>query len=651
MGGMFTLNDHHLLEFHHVTLLNGRARVSSAGAVLGGAVRVHSGTLRVYDSKLQSNEAGFLGGAIAGGENIELYRSHIIGNLADDSGGVLYVGNVTADCARFDTNSAVLYRGGAIAVNGGGAISNSSFTGNLAGQEAHHIYNYDWNDTTDAQGNWWVSAPQAPDDISSSVNAGNTLGTDPTAHYATGDYYNPASPCRMQNPEPLPLTPTPSATPTPEICPPSSDGQAMQQSAEGMVAAFAPPCVGIGDGLRADYYTGQNFDLHGATRIDLEVDFFWSDDPPPIVPINNFSVVWTGHLQVTLSTEYSICTESDGGIRLWIDEIPLIDKWNLEYTLGAQLDCATVTLPSGNHAIRLEYHSNGGLSATTRLLWSYSGFDPDVIDALYLYSASIPPFPPQVPGDTCAVVPGGRGLTTHRLRQIARQEGIVAPFAPENVQFNQRVGRAFQEWVITLQHGFSENLDLYDSAERSIRTSGWMPTVQPDAVTTVIDTVVIRDENGTPIEYHYYSADFSGFWEVKAVDGNITLGYRSWQIMGFIDAVSQQPAASTITPEGFQMHPRLYIISTSNTTIGQDVINEATNRGVLLYHGVVCEIVGTSPAQLFLGLRYPMNPEVYDWETEIATFPPVPQNASSLQVPGTMANPDDPDILEVEYEI
>jgi hypothetical protein len=71
----------------------------------------------------------------------------------------------------FDTNGAVLYRGGAIAINGGGDIANSSFTGNAAGQEADHIFNYDWNTITDAQGNWWASIPQTPDAISGGVDA------------------------------------------------------------------------------------------------------------------------------------------------------------------------------------------------------------------------------------------------------------------------------------------------------------------------------------------------------------------------------------------------------------------------------------------------------------------------------------------------
>jgi hypothetical protein len=197
MGGMFTLNDNHLLEFHNLTVHDGRARVTGAGAVNGGAVLVHSGTLRVYDSKFQSNEAAFLGGVIAGGENIELVRSHFLGNLADDSGGVLYVGNVSAECVRFEANRADQVRGGAIAVNGGGVISNSSFTGNTAGQEAHQIFNYDWNTVTDAQGSWWASAPQFPDDVSGGINTGMQLLNDPTAAYAIGDYYNQSSPCRM----------------------------------------------------------------------------------------------------------------------------------------------------------------------------------------------------------------------------------------------------------------------------------------------------------------------------------------------------------------------------------------------------------------------------------------------------------------------
>ncbi|MHC4205794.1 MAG: LamG domain-containing protein [Planctomycetota bacterium] len=54
--------------------------------------------------------------------------------------------------------------------------------------------------------------------------------------------------------------------------------------------------AGPGGGVRADYYTGMNFETLVLTRTDPQIDFDWGDPggPDPAVGDDNFSVRWTG---------------------------------------------------------------------------------------------------------------------------------------------------------------------------------------------------------------------------------------------------------------------------------------------------------------------------------------------------------------------
>jgi hypothetical protein len=119
---------------------------------------------------------------------------------------------LTANCVRFDSNMA-LDDGGAIFLSSGGStIHNSTFIGNNAGKDGNHVFA---QGAVDAQQNWWATTPIVPNDVTINVNTSSPLLTDPTAAYATGDYYNPAlGACQMHTPVPLPETPTPTPIPT-----------------------------------------------------------------------------------------------------------------------------------------------------------------------------------------------------------------------------------------------------------------------------------------------------------------------------------------------------------------------------------------------------------------------------------------------------
>jgi len=79
-------------------------------------------------------------------------------------------------------------------------------------------------------------------------------------------------------------------------------------------------------GLRADYFADRHFGLHRSTAIDKTPNFGWGRNPPaPGVPIEGFSVRWTGSFTAPKPGEYTFGLRGHQGARLWIDGKLLIE--------------------------------------------------------------------------------------------------------------------------------------------------------------------------------------------------------------------------------------------------------------------------------------------------------------------------------------
>ena len=123
------------------------------------------------------------------------------------------------------------------------------------------------------------------------------------------------------------------------------------------------PFVGI-------YYP--NVNLTGKPLFSLpswDIDFNWGEGNPSSIygytaPRDFFSVRWKGRRYFHSGT-YKFHTLTDDGVRLWVDNQLIIDKWQdqppTEWT-------ANVFLDEGFHWIRMEYYERAG-GAMARLWW------------------------------------------------------------------------------------------------------------------------------------------------------------------------------------------------------------------------------------------------------------------------------------------
>ena len=116
------------------------------------------------------------------------------------------------------------------------------------------------------------------------------------------------------------------------------------------------------------------------------VDFNWGGGSPSAeLPADNFSARWEGRLEAPATGAYAFQTNSDDGVRVWINGVLVIDNWTVH---PPTLDTSgSVALTAGQRAtVRIEYQEFGG-GAVIQFRWrppGGSGFTAVPANRLYL---------------------------------------------------------------------------------------------------------------------------------------------------------------------------------------------------------------------------------------------------------------------------
>jgi RHS repeat-associated protein len=94
----------------------------------------------------------------------------------------------------------------------------------------------------------------------------------------------------------------------------------------------------------------------------------WGTAAPPGLPADNFSFRSTGEIQLPQIGQYAFRFYTDDGVRLYIDDILLLDAWGAAagYTPYAYF---TNNAVDSRHRIRIDYHENSG-PAYTVFVWT-----------------------------------------------------------------------------------------------------------------------------------------------------------------------------------------------------------------------------------------------------------------------------------------
>ncbi|MDB4126292.1 C25 family cysteine peptidase, partial [Candidatus Marinimicrobia bacterium] len=120
------------------------------------------------------------------------------------------------------------------------------------------------------------------------------------------------------------------------------------------------------------YYAGPspNFGDLVLTRDDNLIDFNWGNgSPDAAVPNDDFQVRWTTTLDIENAGLYSFRSNTDDGVRLYIDNELIIEQW---IDQGPTSAYGSINLTEGSHECVMEYFENGG-GANASLYWTPPG--------------------------------------------------------------------------------------------------------------------------------------------------------------------------------------------------------------------------------------------------------------------------------------
>ncbi len=153
-----------------------------------------------------------------------------------------------------------------------------------------------------------------------------------------------------------------------------------------------PSATATGTGLLGQYFTNASLTYASATnfnptnlfltRIDPGIDFNWTNGTSPNLSNGLYTVRWTGQVQPQYTETYVFDTVSDDGVRLWVNDQLLIDKWQNQN--GTEWTNVIALQGGTRYDLKLEYLQNGG-KGQAHLSWYSPSQSKQVIPGNRLY--------------------------------------------------------------------------------------------------------------------------------------------------------------------------------------------------------------------------------------------------------------------------
>ncbi|MBI3477717.1 MAG: glycoside hydrolase family 3 C-terminal domain-containing protein [Acidobacteria bacterium] len=194
-------------------------------------------------------------------------------------------------------------------------------------------------------------------------------------------------------------------------------------------------------GLKGEYFNNETLEGKPAlVRVDPRVDFQWGDASYGANgPVDHFSVRWTGSFIPKQSGDYSFYTNSDDGVRLFIDEQQVISDWQRH---SETVNSYAAHLEAGQeYKIRLEYFEAVGgatigfaVSPTGKWIGSATKALAKNADAVIL-CVGFEPNTESEGSDRTFRLPAGQEALIHQISE-ANKNTIVVLTAGGNVAMN-----------------------------------------------------------------------------------------------------------------------------------------------------------------------------------------------------------------------
>ncbi|MFA5983453.1 MAG: PA14 domain-containing protein [Methylococcaceae bacterium] len=130
----------------------------------------------------------------------------------------------------------------------------------------------------------------------------------------------------------------------------------------------------LNGGLNGQYFANSTLSGNPVLGRLENIDFSWPDlgfgrsvSPDPALPSDYFSIRWTGKLIPTVTGYYQLQTLSDDGVRVWINNVLVIDNWT-EHPPTINTSNQVYLIEGQNADIKVEYNDYR-YGAVIRLEW------------------------------------------------------------------------------------------------------------------------------------------------------------------------------------------------------------------------------------------------------------------------------------------
>lgn len=120
-------------------------------------------------------------------------------------------------------------------------------------------------------------------------------------------------------------------------------------------------------GLKGEYFNGQNFEQKVMTRTDARIDFVWDEvSPAPGMDRYVYSIRWTGKILAPETGTYVFRAHVDDGIRVMVAGKSVINAWDLH---DSHRFTGEIYLQAGQHyTLQVDYF-NGMFEGEIQLYW------------------------------------------------------------------------------------------------------------------------------------------------------------------------------------------------------------------------------------------------------------------------------------------
>jgi hypothetical protein len=128
---------------------------------------------------------------------------------------------------------------------------------------------------------------------------------------------------------------------------------------------------------RGEYYNNLGFFGVPVVQNSATIDFDWGTGSPAGMPVDSFTARWTGKVMPTVSGNFIFSVRAAGGVRLWLDEEPIINQWS-ERTESEVVGLSPYLTAGTVYRLRVEFLETFG-TASIHLNWEASEFPKQLV--------------------------------------------------------------------------------------------------------------------------------------------------------------------------------------------------------------------------------------------------------------------------------